>query len=100
MTKMKTQTAHVTGKVGKRGVVTIPARLRKRWGLEEGEFVEFEETAEGFLVRPKILLDKSQAYFWTKEWQAKEREADEDIRAGRVAGPFKSAKALLRDLDR
>lgn len=24
------------------------------------------------------------AYFWTREWQEDEREADEDIRAGRV----------------
>lgn len=28
--------------------------------------------------------DESQAYFWTEEWQAGEREADEDIQSGRV----------------
>jgi len=27
---------------------------------------------------------KSQAYFWTKEWQAAEKKATEDIKAGRV----------------
>lgn len=27
--------------------------------------------------------DPSQAWFWTAEWQAKEREADDDIREGR-----------------
>lgn len=28
-------------------------------------------------------IDPDQAWFWTPEWQAKEREADADIAAGR-----------------
>ena len=28
-------------------------------------------------------IDPEQAWFWTREWQAKEREADDDIAAGR-----------------
>jgi AbrB family looped-hinge helix DNA binding protein len=88
----------VLAKVGKRGVLTIPASLREKWNIDEGEVVEIEETAEGFVVRPKLLLDKAQAYFWTKEWQEKEREADEDIRAGRIRAT-KSAEDLIRTLD-
>jgi TRAP-type C4-dicarboxylate transport system substrate-binding protein len=33
---------------------------------------------------PKKLMDKSQAYFWTRKWQEAEKEASEDIKAGRV----------------
>jgi hypothetical protein len=29
------------------------------------------------------LIDASQAWFWTLEWQAGEREADADLAAGR-----------------
>ncbi len=29
-------------------------------------------------------IDPKQAWFWTPEWQEGEREADEDIAAGRV----------------
>jgi hypothetical protein len=29
-------------------------------------------------------IDPEQAWFWTREWQAKEREADDDHAAGRV----------------
>ena len=43
-------------------------------------------------------IDPSQAYFWTKKWQKIEREAEEDIRIGRIHGPFKSAKELLKHL--
>ena len=44
------------------------------------------------------LIPKDQAWFWTPEWQAKEREADEDIRLGRVSGPFTSADELIKHL--
>jgi len=47
---------------------------------------------------PKKLVDKSQAYFWTKWWQDAEREADEDIKAGRVK-TFESVDELTKDLE-
>jgi hypothetical protein len=47
---------------------------------------------------PKKLADKSQAYFWTRKWQEAEREADEDIKAGRVKA-FDSVDELIKDLD-
>ena len=40
-------------------------RMSERWGV-------FDE------------IDPDSAYYWTREWQAGEREADEDIREGRV----------------
>ena len=47
---------------------------------------------------PKKLVDKSQAYFWTKKWQEVERAADEDIKAGRVK-TFDSVDELIKDLE-
>ena len=47
---------------------------------------------------PKKLVDKSQAYFWTKKWQEGERAADEDIKAGRVK-TFDSVDELIKDLE-
>jgi hypothetical protein len=48
---------------------------------------------------PKKLVDKSQAYFWTRKWQEGEREAEEDIKAGRVKA-FDSVEELISDPDR
>jgi AbrB family looped-hinge helix DNA binding protein len=39
-------------RVGKRGTVVIPARLRRRFGIEEGGFVIAEEREDGILIRP------------------------------------------------
>jgi hypothetical protein len=47
---------------------------------------------------PKRLVDKDQAYFWTEEWQEKERKVDEDIKTGRVR-VFNTAAELLKELE-
>jgi AbrB family looped-hinge helix DNA binding protein len=45
-----------SSKVGKRGTLVIPARLRRRFGIEEGTEVIAEETPEGILIRPAITV--------------------------------------------
>ena len=45
-----------TGRVGKRGVVVVPARLRKKFGIEEGSLVITEEREDGILIRPAVAL--------------------------------------------
>lgn len=88
-----------TAKVRSKGQLTIPPEIRRAARLEEGDPVEFELTDEGILLRPKKLIDASQAWFWTPEWQAKEREADEDIAAGRTEF-FESDEEFLAALER
>ena len=43
-----------TSKIGKRGVFTIPATMRKHFGLADGSLVIAEEREDGILLRPAI----------------------------------------------
>jgi len=43
-------------KVGKRGTIIVPAKLRKRFGFEEGTLVITEPREEGVLVRPAVVV--------------------------------------------
>jgi AbrB family looped-hinge helix DNA binding protein len=43
-------------KVGKRGTVVIPAKLRRQYGLDEGSIVIVEPHADGVLLRPAVAL--------------------------------------------
>jgi hypothetical protein len=43
-------------------------------------------------------IDPDQAWFWTREWQGREREADEDLAAGRVTR-FESDEDFLAELN-
>ena len=45
-----------TSKVGKRGTVVVPARLRRKFGIEEGRLVIAEERPDGILIRPALAL--------------------------------------------
>jgi AbrB family looped-hinge helix DNA binding protein len=78
--------------------VSIPKRVREALGLEEGDFIEVEERDGTIVMQPKKLIDADQAWFWTPEWQKGEREAEEDMRAGRLSGPFKSVDELMKHL--
>lgn len=64
------------------GHVYIPDDIREAAQLADGEELEAEITAAGILLRTPGPIDPSQAWFWTPEWQAGEREADEEIKAG------------------
>jgi hypothetical protein len=50
------------------------------------------------LLRPRKLVDTTQAWFWSESWQSGEREASGDIAAGRTR-TYKSDKEFLKALD-
>jgi AbrB family looped-hinge helix DNA binding protein len=49
-------TESLASKVGRRGTVVLPAKLRRRLGIEEGSFVVAQEHAEGILIRPAKVV--------------------------------------------
>ena len=48
--------AEAASRIGKRGTVVIPAKMRRRFGLEEGTFIVAEEREEGVLIRPAAVI--------------------------------------------
>ena len=38
------------------GQVTLPVEFRKRYGLKKGDVVVFQETDDGLLISPRVLL--------------------------------------------
>jgi AbrB family looped-hinge helix DNA binding protein len=86
-------------KVTRGGQITLPAAVRRAAGISVGDYVEVTITEDGLILRAKQVIDKSQAYFWSADWQAAEREAQADIDAERVRS-FNSVEDLIADLDR
>jgi antitoxin PrlF len=59
-----------------KGQLTLPDDIRKAAKLEEGDLIEVVVIESGeVILRPLVAVDRSQAWFWTPEWQAGEREA-------------------------
>lgn len=78
--------------------ITIPQSLRKLFRLAVGDYLEVEIQDETLVIRPVKLVHPDQEYFFSKEWQEKEGEADKDIVTGKVIGPFENVKDALKAL--
>jgi AbrB family looped-hinge helix DNA binding protein len=85
-------------RVRTKGQITIPEEIRRTLRLEEGDVVDVAIEDGSIVLRPKKLIEASQAWFWTDAWQAGEREASADIAAGRVTR-HESDDELLRSLE-
>ena len=70
--------------IRKKFQITLPRSIRERLALEEGDYIAAEVRDDEIVLRPKKLIDKSQVWFWSREWQKAERDAEADIQAGRV----------------
>ena len=87
-----------TVKLGSHREVRLPADATRRLKLRRGAKLEVVVTSDGVFLIPLSRIPESQRYFYTPEWQAMEREADDDLKAGRTHGPFASAEAAVREL--
>src|SRR2546429_10030932 len=45
-----------SAKEGKRGAIVVPAKMRRRFGIEEGTVVTAEEREDGILIRPAVVI--------------------------------------------
>ena len=85
-------------KITRNGQITLPKNVREKLGVYEGDIVEIEIVGDNAVLIPKKLVDKSQAYFWAKSWQAGEIQAEKDIKKGNVK-VYSSATQLIKELD-
>jgi len=81
--------------------ISIPKHIMTAMNLEPGDEIDIRvENGTAYLIPiATIKIPRDQAWFWTKEWQEKEREADVDIAEGKVQN-FESLEALMKDLHR
>lgn len=79
--------------------ITIPADVRKKARLKVGDLVDFEVTDDGILIKPQETIDRSQAWFWSGEWQAEEKKVQEDIKKGNVKR-FGDVDKLFKELNK
>ena len=73
-------------KIGVSRQVVIPKKIHDKLGLHPGDYLEVELQNHQVVLTPKALIEKRLA------------EGLEDIKKGRVYGPFRSVKAMLRSL--
>jgi antitoxin PrlF len=86
-------------KVRPKAQLTLPEEVRRALHVGEGDEVEFTVHEDGTItLRGYVSIPTDQAWFFTPAWLAGEREADEDIAAGRGTR-HESAEDMFAHLD-
>lgn len=85
--------------IQKRGTIALPPELRARLGLDQpGAQVEIVERDGEIILRPHIPVPADQAWFWHRDWQARELEADAQSHAD-AGETFESVEAFVEHLE-
>jgi AbrB family looped-hinge helix DNA binding protein len=81
------------------GQITLPASVRRQARLKEGDLLEVTVAENGTIcLAPRVAIERDQAYFYTERWQAGEREAEADLKAGRYED-FDNMDDFLKSLE-
>jgi len=79
-----------SAKVGKRGALIVPAKLRRRFGIEEGSVVTAEAREDGILIRPAVIVPV--------ERYNPERKAEFLLSTATTAADYRRARKAVKKL--
>ena len=79
-----------SARVGKRGAIVVPAKLRKQFGIEEGSIVTAEARDDGILIRPAVIVPV--------ERYTPERKAEFMLSNATSAEDYREARKAVRKL--
>ncbi|MFY9689497.1 MAG: AbrB/MazE/SpoVT family DNA-binding domain-containing protein [Candidatus Acidiferrales bacterium] len=79
-----------SARVGKRGAIIVPAKLRKQFGIEEGSIVTAEARDDGILIRPAVIVPV--------ERYTPERKAEFMLSNATTAEDYREARKAVRKL--
>ncbi|MGH8652229.1 MAG: AbrB/MazE/SpoVT family DNA-binding domain-containing protein [Gammaproteobacteria bacterium] len=80
-----------TVKIGRNGALVIPAKMRRRLGLDEGDLVLIEETGDGLIIRPAVAMPI--------EVYSKERKAEFLLNNTVDPDDYEAARIAVREMD-
>jgi len=83
-------------KISPQGQIRIPKKIMITLGIEKGDYIEVDVEKSQIVLKPRKLIDPSQGWYWTKEWQKMEAGVDDEIKEGHVSPKFKTAEEGLK----
>ncbi|MBW6463440.1 MAG: AbrB/MazE/SpoVT family DNA-binding domain-containing protein [Dethiobacteria bacterium] len=64
--------------------VTIPSRLVKKLNLKPGDTLEIHEENGRLIIEPVAVIPRTQAWFYSEQWQLEEQNVEKEIRSGQL----------------
>ena len=93
-------------KVQHKGQMTIPSAVRSAVGVADGDLVDVKAVGRKIVITPTLAIDRTKFPAADDEYTEEQRriidahlaKAKEDVKAGRVYGPFATVAELERSL--
>ncbi len=79
-------------KISPQGQIRIPKKIMIHLGIEKGDYVEVDVEERQIVLKPRKLIDPSQGWHWTKEWQEMEADVDDELKKDELSPKFESAE--------
>jgi AbrB family looped-hinge helix DNA binding protein len=86
-------------KISPQGQIRIPRKILDALKIIPGDYIEMDIESGHVILKPRKLIDPSQGWYWTKEWQEVETEVDEELENGKCSPIFSIAEDGLKWLD-
>jgi len=83
-------------KISPQGQIRIPKKIMISLGIEKGDYVEVDVEDKQIVLKPRKLIDPSQGWYWSKEWQEMEAQVDSEIAEDRLSPEFESSEEGLK----
>ncbi len=83
-------------KISPQGQIRIPKNIMSTLGIEKGDYVEVDLEGGQIVLKPRKLIDPSQGWYWTKEWQKMEADVDDEIEKYQLSQKFQTAEQGLK----
>ncbi|MFQ6039574.1 MAG: AbrB/MazE/SpoVT family DNA-binding domain-containing protein [Candidatus Poribacteria bacterium] len=94
--------SEVTVQITRNNQIVIPSEILEKAGIGVGSILKFELREGGIFLKQvpsrQAACASDEKWFWTEEWQSKEREADKSIVNGEMVGPFDDIDEALEAL--
>ena len=82
-------------KISPQGQIRIPKKFLLSLGIDSGDYIALDIEKGQIVLKPRKLIDPSQGWYWTKEWQKKEIDVDLEIERHKLSPQFKTAEEGL-----
>ena len=79
-------------KISPQGQIRIPKQIMQSLCISQGDFVELCIENDQIVLKPRKLIDPTQGWYWTKEWQQVESDVDGEIKNGKMSPKFRTAE--------
>jgi AbrB family looped-hinge helix DNA binding protein len=83
-------------KISPQGQIRIPKNVMQTLNIEIGDYVEVEIDQGRIILKPRKLIDPTQGWYWTKEWQKMEADVDEELKKDGLSDEFYTAEEGLK----